>query len=107
VIGPSPETIQRVWGASLAIYLVVVIVVAVLLTLILIEARRIHVGAREIWNVGQKVANNTIHIALLDTTNHLAGRILASAGGVASVTAALKSHAESCPGCPSCVLGGE
>ncbi len=103
--GPSPETIQRVWGLSLAIYLLVVIVVAVLLTLILIEARRIHAGAREIWNVGQKVANNTIHIALLDTTNHVAGRILASAGGVAAAAAALKSHAESCPGCPACILG--
>ncbi len=103
--GPTPETIQRVWTLSLAIYGLVVLVVAVLLTLILREARKIHAGASEIWNVGQKVANNTIHIALLDTTNHVAGRILAAAGGVAAATAALKSHAESCPGCPACILG--
>lgn len=103
--GPSVEAIQRVWTISLVIYGAVVLVVAILLTLILQEARKIHAGARDIWNVGQKVANNTIHVALLDTTNHVAGKILASAGGVAAATAALKAHAELCPGCPACILG--
>lgn len=103
--GPSAETIQRVWTVSLVVYGIVVLVVAILLTLILKEARKIHSGARAIWNVGQKVANNTIHVGLLDTTNHVAGKILASAEGVARATAALKAHAESCPGCPACILG--
>lgn len=101
----SAETIQRIWIVSLVIFGVVLVVVAVLLTLILREAKRIKAGVSEIWNVGQRIANNTIHIALLDKTNHVAGRILQSAGGVASATAAIRAHAEECPGCPACVLG--
>ena len=58
-----------------------------------------------IWTVGQRVANNTIHIALLDTTNKVAGEIVESAAGIVVGTAALKSHAERCPGCPACALG--
>lgn len=104
-MSPSPEAIQNVWIASLAVYFVVVGVVALLLTLILFEARKVRAGVSEIWNVGQKIANNTIHIALLDTTNHVAGRILGSAKGVVAATSALKTHAGSCPGCPACVLG--
>ena len=103
--GPSLETIQRVWTVSLVIYAVVLIVVVVLLRLILGEASRIRAGASEIWNVGQKIANNTIHIALLDTTNHVAAQILTSAVGVAGATGALQAHTPSCPGCPACVLG--
>ena len=103
---PTAETIQRMWTASLIVFGVVLAVVAALLTLILSEARKIKSGVAEIWNVGQKVANNTIHISLLDETNHVAGKILASAGGVAVATAALAAHAESCPGCPACVLEG-
>ena len=103
--GPSVEAVQKVWAVSLAVFGVVLLVVAGLLTLILREARKILAGVREIWNVGQKIANNTIHVALLDPTNHLAGRILASAKGVVAATGALQAHAESCPGCPACVLG--
>ena len=101
----SAETIQRVWVTTLAIYAVVLVVVAVLLTLILREARRITGGVAAIWTVGQKIANNTIHIALLDGTNHVAGQILGSAKGVVGATAAIRTHAEGCPGCPACVLG--
>lgn len=104
---PSAETIERVWTTSLMVYGVVVVVVAVLLTLIVREARRIKAGVAQIWNTGQKIANNTIHIALLDTTNHVAGQILESAKGVVGATAAIKAHAEGCPGCPTCVLGPE
>ncbi len=102
---PSFETIQRIWIVSLVIFVVVLIVVAILLTLILREAKRIKAGVSEIWNVGQRIANNTIHIALLDKTNHVAGKILQSAGGVAGATAKIRAHAEECPGCPACVLG--
>ena len=99
------ETIQRMWAVTLGIYAVVLVVVAVLLTLILKAARDIRAGVAMIWTVGQQVANNTIHIALLDTTNHVAGDILGCAKGVVAGTAALNAHAERCPGCPTCVLG--
>jgi hypothetical protein len=102
----SAETVREMWWITLAIYGVVVVVVAVLLTLILQTTKQIRAGVSDIWNVGQKVANNTIHISLLDTTNHVAGQILASAGGVAVATGAIRAHAENCPGCPSCVIGG-
>jgi len=99
----TPEAVQQVWIVSLVVYAVVVVVVAALLTLILITARQIRDGVAAIWTVGQKVANNTIHIALLDTTNHLVTQILESAKGVIRATAGLKAHAESCPGCPTCL----
>ncbi|HEX6209429.1 MAG TPA: hypothetical protein VF136_01550 [Methylomirabilota bacterium] len=101
------ETIQRMWTVTLVIYGVVLVVVAVLLALILAAARRVLAGVADIWTVGQQVANNTIHIALLDTTAHVAGGILHSARGVVAGTAALTAHAERCPGCPVCVLGPE
>lgn len=101
----SAETIQGMWTVTLVIYLVVVIVIAALLTLILRAARDIRAGVSAIWTVGQEVANNTIHIALLDTTLHVAGSILACAKGVIAGTAALKTHAEACGGCPTCVTG--
>lgn len=102
---PSPEAVAQVWALSLAIYLVVVAVVALLLWLILRTARVIRDGVGGIWIVGQKLANNTIHIALLHRTNDVARGILASAAGVAGATAAIEAHARECPGCPACVLG--
>ena len=101
----SPETVQRVWITTLVVYGVVLVVVAVLLTLILRAARTVRAEVSTIWTVGQQVANNTIHIALLDTTLHVAGSILACAKGVIAGTAALKAHAEGCAGCPSCAIG--
>ena len=98
------DDVVQVWMSSLVVFVVVLAAVAALLTLILLEAGKIKHGVAQIWNVGQKVANNTIHIALLDTTNHLAGRILASAVGVVGATGALQAHAAGCPECPACVL---
>ena len=103
--GVTAETVRQVWVTTLGIYGAVLIVVAVLLTLILRAAQRITAGVAEIWNTGQKIANNTVHIALLDKTNNVAGQILESAKGIVGATAAIKAHAESCPGCPACVLG--
>ena len=103
----SPEAIQRIWITTLVIYAVVLIVVAALLTFILRAAREVRNGVSTIWTVGQQVANNTIHIALLDTTNHVVAEILGSAKGVAAATAAMGAHAGHCPGCPACVLGPE
>jgi hypothetical protein len=103
----SADTIQQMWITTLVIYAVVLVVVAVLLTLILRAAREVRSGVATIWTVGQQVANNTIHIALLDTTNHVAAEILGSAKGVVAATAAMATHAAHCPGCPACVLDTE
>lgn len=101
----TPETIHQVWIVSLVIFAVVLVVVAVLLALILVTAKRIRAGVSAIWNAGQKVANNTVHLALLDRTNYVAGKILQSAVGVAAATGAIAQHASGCPGCPQCVIG--
>jgi hypothetical protein len=103
----SPDTIQQMWITTLVVYAVVLVVVAALLTLILRAAREVRTGVSTIWTIGQQVANNTIHIALLDTTNHVAAEILASAKGIVAATAAMGAHAAHCPGCPDCVLDTE
>jgi hypothetical protein len=101
------DTIQRMWTLTLVVFGVVLVVVAVLLTLILGAARQILARVAAIWTVGQQVASNTIHVALLDATAHVAGEILESAKGVIHATSAIEGHAERCPGCPACVLRPE
>lgn len=103
----TAETVQKIWIVTLVIYVVVLLVVALLLTLILRTARDIRGGAAAIWNVGQRIANNTIHIALLRKTNIVAGKILASAVGIVHATAGVEAHAKDCPGCPACIIGPE
>jgi hypothetical protein len=103
-LGPSADTIVTVWGLSLVIFFVVVGVVAFLLLQIFRSAQAVHDVVSDIWTVGQKVANNTIHVALLRRTNAVAGRILSSAIGVVHATAAIEAHARDCSGCPACVL---
>lgn len=102
---PSEEVIRQVWTVTLVIYVVVVAVVAALLTMILVTARRIRDGASAIWNVGQKVANNTIQIALLVQTNHIVQKILDEAVAALGAVAAIGQHAGECPRCPDCVTG--
>ncbi len=62
----TAETVQQVWIVTLVIFAVVLLVVATLLTLILMTSKRIHGGVSAIWNVGQKIANNTVHLAMLE-----------------------------------------
>ena len=102
---PAPETIQTVWTVSLVVFVVVLLVVAALLMLILRTAQDIKGGVAIIWNVGQRIANNTIQLSLLAKTNAASQRILTSAVGVIGATGAITAHADSCPGCPACVLG--
>lgn len=102
---PSADAIHDVWTLSLVIFVVVLLVVALLLTLILRAARDIRAGVAIIWNVGQRVANNTIQLSMLARTNDAASAILTSAAGVVGATAAIQAHAADCPGCPACVLG--
>ena len=73
----SADTVERMWIVTLVLYAVVLLVVAALLTLVLRAARVVQARVASIWTVGQQVANNTIHVALLDTTNHVVAEILA------------------------------
>lgn len=101
----SPEqAAQFVWWTSLALGVVVSGVVALLLWLILRGARTIDGRVCRIWEVGQRVANNTVHIPTLYKTNEVAGQILATALRIDAGAAAIESHAKGCPGCPQCML---
>ena len=57
------------WGVSLGIGLVVTLVALVLLLIIIGDAKTIHFAVSKIWDTGQKVANNTIHIPILQKTS--------------------------------------
>ena len=87
-----------VWLVSLGIGVVVILVVAALLTLILRTARQIDGAVSDIWTVGQRIANNTIHIPLLNHTNRVVDDILDRAAGIDGATAAIEQHALDCPG---------
>ena len=101
----SPElAAQFVWWTSLALGLVVSLVVTLLLWLIHRAASAINGRVALIWEVGQRVANNTVHIPALYRTNEVAGEILATALKINAGAAAIESHANGCPGCPQCML---
>lgn len=101
----SPEqAAQFVWIASLVVGLVVSLVVSLLLWLIHREAGVINQRVKKIWEVGQRVACNTIQIPVLYRINEAAGQILARALGINSGAAAIEAHAKACPGCPHCML---
>ncbi len=87
VFGASVEVINFVWGTSLLLGAVVIIVVALLLHGIWNTARRILRVAGGIWTHGQRVANNTVHIAFLGRVNHLLSGALAEAAPLAQSTA--------------------
>ncbi|MDR7534273.1 MAG: hypothetical protein QN183_03295 [Armatimonadota bacterium] len=87
VVAPSAQTVSLVWSVSILLGLVVTVVVALLLQAILNTARLILKVASDIWTDGQRVANNTVHIAMLDRTNYVLGGILAEAGAVAQASA--------------------
>ncbi len=101
----SEGAVYTVWWASLAIGVVVILVVAALLTAIVRTARQIEHSVADIWTVGQRIANNTVHIPLLHRTNQLAGGILQHATGIDRAASLIQEHAEGCPGCPHCALG--
>lgn len=95
---------QFVWIASLVLGLVVSAVVTVLLWLIHREAGVINARVAKIWDVGQRVANNTIHIPTLYRTNAVVRDILATAVKIKDGAAIIERHANGCPGCPQCML---
>jgi hypothetical protein len=103
---PSESAVVTIWGLSLLIGTVVIVVVGILLWLILGTARQIEGAADTVWAVGQRIANATVHIPLLATTNRIAGQILERAAGIDAATAAIEAHASGCPSCPACAHGG-
>ncbi len=93
------------WILAILVLVVVSAVVWLLLHLVATTAAGIKDGAAEVWAGGQRVANNTIHIA---KTHEIAGgveAILGHAGKIAASAAAIKAHAATYPGCPTCFLG--
>ena len=94
----SEGAAYTVWWISLGIGVVVILVVAILLTLIVRTARQINGAAGDIWVVGQRIANNTVHIPLLNRTNRLVDGILERASGIDGAAAHIQEHAEDCPG---------
>lgn len=99
------ESYQLLWLISLVIGLVVIGVVAFLLHMVKSTAMKIDDAAGEIWTQGKLTANNTIQIPLfLSVTNKVVGKIYDSAVNIIGGSAAIKEHAEGCPGCPHCVL---
>ena len=106
VLSPTvPESAaQFVWIASLAVGLIVSLVVALLLWLIHREAGIINQRVAKIWEVGQRVACNTIQIPILYRINETVEKILARAQGINDGAAAIEAHAKGCPGCPHCML---
>ncbi len=93
------------WILAIAILVVVSAVVWLLLHLVAATAARIKSGAAEVWAGGQRVANNTIHIAKAYEIADGVEAILGHAGKIAANTEAIRAHAANCPGCPACFLG--
>jgi hypothetical protein len=62
-------TIVELWWLTLAIFAVVVVVVAVLLGLIIATAKSIDRHAENIWVAGKQIAGNTVAIWMLQETN--------------------------------------
>ena len=101
----SEEALTRAWIISLVLGLVVTIVVAILLILIRNTASKILGGVHQIWTEGKLVANNTIQIPIyLTVTNQVVSKIYDTAVKIIGGAAAIEQHANSCPGCPACVL---
>lgn len=100
----TEQAAQFVWWASLAIGVVVSVVVALLLWLINRAVVAIDVRVSRIWDTGQRVANNTVHIPTLYKISEVAGQILSAAARIDAAAAAIESHAKGCPGCPQCML---
>ena len=99
------DAIAIIWITSLIIAVVVVGVVAFLLSRINNTAKEIDTAAAKIWTQGKLVANNTIQIPLfLATTNRVVNQIYSTAVNIVGGAAAIKEHAEGCPGCPDCIL---
>jgi hypothetical protein len=80
----------QLWWLALGLTAVVVLVVALLLELIVRTAHRIHEAVSDIWTSGTHIAQNTVTLALLQRTNHLAKALLRSAGRIAAASGRIR-----------------
>jgi hypothetical protein len=87
-----PTDVVTLWGITLAIAAVVIVVVAVLLIGILVAANRIDRHASEVWLAGKDIATNTIQIWQLQKTNAVAEQILQTAQGIAAGAGSIDSR---------------
>src|SRR5579859_4343942 len=87
-----PTDVVTLWGLTLAIAAVVIVVVAVLLIGIVLAANRIDRHAAEIWIAGKDIATNTIQIWQLQKTNEVASQILETAQGIAAGAGSIDAH---------------
>ena len=78
----SKGTANVYWWISLVTGGVVIAVVAFLLTILARTAEQIEAGVGQIWQVGQLIANNTVHIPLLVRTNQIVAQIRQAADGI-------------------------
>jgi len=85
------------WALILGLAAVVVVVVAVLLLAIIVTARRVDQHAAAIWGVGKNIAANTVQIWQLGVTNQVAGQILETAQGIATVATSIDDRLERLP----------
>jgi hypothetical protein len=83
-------TDEQLWWLALALAGVVLVAVAVLLELIVRTAHRIHQAVADIWTGGTHIAQNTVTLALLQRTNHLARGLLHSAGRIAAASGRIR-----------------
>lgn len=97
------QAAQFVWWASLAIGVVVAGVVSLLLWLIHRTAATIDARVSTLWDVGQRVAGNTVHIPTLVGIDEAVNKILTVAGRIDAGTVVIESHTRGCPGCPQCL----
>lgn len=78
----TDSELYAVWGWSLAVAAVVVVLAAVLLIAILLVARRILTHARQALEAAEHIAEDTKVIWKLDETNRVAGEILEAAESI-------------------------
>ncbi len=94
---------MTLWTVSVVLAFVVTGVVALLLWMIVSKARQINDGVSQIWDVGQMIAANTIHVPALIQTNAIVGSITAKAPILLASLDQIKAHAVGCENCPNCL----
>jgi hypothetical protein len=89
------------WILALVLLAIVSLVVWLLLRFVARTATEIEVAVAEVWARGQRVANNTIHIAKAHEIATVVERIVGRAGRILANVEAIKAHAESRPASPT------
>ncbi|MAT87018.1 MAG: hypothetical protein CL532_00495 [Aestuariivita sp.] len=91
------------WLLAIVIVAVVLVVVTTLLVMVIRTAGAINEDVATVWANGQRVANNTIHIATLYKTHEYVQGILGRAGRILGSSEALRNHANDYPSGPKCI----